>query len=242
MQKESLLNLMKSKIILDKYSAQEIKNGDSVVVFNTESIYHFYHNQEYKDYVNQCSHISIDGIGIKIVLQILDFSISRFHGPELLNSLLIRKNKSFIIVAGGGEQNNILSTRGLIERYIELPYTDNVKEISNELIRNIQISSLDSNKNNILLLSLGLPKQELVAKKILDFYKSGECQIPLPSSVVPIGAAIDFISGAKRRSGRLWQIFGLEWLPRLIREPRMLGRIFKSILGCGLMLKIELFK
>lgn len=40
----------------------------------------------------------------------------------------------------------------------------------------------------------------------------------------PIGAAFDFYIGRIRRAGPAWQNLGLEWLPRLVQEPRRLWR------------------
>jgi len=40
----------------------------------------------------------------------------------------------------------------------------------------------------------------------------------------PIGAVFDFYAGSIKRAGSGWQKFGLEWLPRLLQEPRRLWR------------------
>lgn len=40
----------------------------------------------------------------------------------------------------------------------------------------------------------------------------------------PIGAVFDFYAGSVKRSHPLFQRMGLEWLPRLIRQPRRLWR------------------
>ena len=39
-----------------------------------------------------------------------------------------------------------------------------------------------------------------------------------------VGAAFDFLSGQKRRAPGWMQRHGLEWLFRLLQEPRRLGR------------------
>jgi N-acetylglucosaminyldiphosphoundecaprenol N-acetyl-beta-D-mannosaminyltransferase len=45
-----------------------------------------------------------------------------------------------------------------------------------------------------------------------------------PSTFVAVGAAFDFISGAKRQAPVWMQERGLEWAYRLVHEPRRLGR------------------
>lgn len=42
--------------------------------------------------------------------------------------------------------------------------------------------------------------------------------------VMGVGGAIDVVSGITRRAPRLWQRLGLEWLYRLLQEPRRLFR------------------
>jgi len=42
--------------------------------------------------------------------------------------------------------------------------------------------------------------------------------------ICPVGAVFDFYAGTVRRSGEFWIRMGLEWLPRLLREPKRLWR------------------
>ena len=42
--------------------------------------------------------------------------------------------------------------------------------------------------------------------------------------ICAIGAAFDFYAGTVKRPGKFWIRMGLEWLPRLLREPRRLWR------------------
>ncbi|MBU4184796.1 MAG: WecB/TagA/CpsF family glycosyltransferase [Proteobacteria bacterium] len=37
-----------------------------------------------------------------------------------------------------------------------------------------------------------------------------------------IGAVFDFYAGTKKRSSDFWITIGLEWLPRLLKEPKRL--------------------
>jgi N-acetylglucosaminyldiphosphoundecaprenol N-acetyl-beta-D-mannosaminyltransferase len=236
---ESLISLIKSKTILDELAVSYLEAGNSVVIFNTESIYHFYHNIEYKNYVDQCTHIAIDGIGVKIILQLFGCKISRFHGPDFLNCLLNQKDHISLVTAGGSTKNNQLVQEGLLEKYIELPYTNNLDEIMMVLSQAILASPFRHPENIGLLISLGLPKQELIASKFIAHRIKEPSRVFDNITIIPIGAAIDFLTGAKKRSSKIWQLTGTEWLPRLIREPRMFPRIIKSILGIILIIKNE---
>lgn len=83
---------------------------------------------------------------------------------------------------------------------------------SNEEILN----QINHSESDILFLGLGTPYQE---KWIATLGK--KCNIPVQISV---GSGIDFLSGAYKRAPRIFRILGLEWLFRLIREPKRLWK------------------
>ena len=61
------------------------------------------------------------------------------------------------------------------------------------------------------------PKQEKWVHQHRD-----KLNVPL---ICPVGAVFDFYAGTVQRSGEFWIRMGLEWLPRLLREPK---RLWKS--------------
>jgi N-acetylglucosaminyldiphosphoundecaprenol N-acetyl-beta-D-mannosaminyltransferase len=79
-----------------------------------------------------------------------------------------------------------------------------------ELARRIHDLDVD-----VVWIGLGTPKQDHFVN---DFAKrSGR-------ACVAVGAAYDFLSGAKKQAPRWMQLRGLEWLFRLVTEPRRLWR------------------
>jgi N-acetylglucosaminyldiphosphoundecaprenol N-acetyl-beta-D-mannosaminyltransferase len=42
--------------------------------------------------------------------------------------------------------------------------------------------------------------------------------------IASIGAVFDFYAGTVKRSGKIWIKLGLEWLPRLLRNPNRLWK------------------
>ena len=68
---------------------------------------------------------------------------------------------------------------------------------------------------DIVWVGLGTPKQDVFVHHFRH---------RAPSTFVAVGAAFDFISGAKRQAPVWMQERGLEWAYRLAREPRRLGR------------------
>ncbi len=70
----------------------------------------------------------------------------------------------------------------------------------------------------ILLSCLSFPKQELFAADVRAARQDKG------GVILCVGAAIDFLSGTLPRAPDGWQRLGLEWLHRLLSEPRRLWR------------------
>jgi N-acetylglucosaminyldiphosphoundecaprenol N-acetyl-beta-D-mannosaminyltransferase len=69
---------------------------------------------------------------------------------------------------------------------------------------------------HVVWVALGCPKQELWMARNAAFLG-----VPM---MVGIGAAFDFLAGDKKRAPRWIQDAGLEWLFRLLSEPRRLWK------------------
>ena len=70
---------------------------------------------------------------------------------------------------------------------------------------------------NVLLVGVGAPKQE---KWIMKYRQ----QMPGVKLFMALGATIDFEAGTLQRAPLMWQKIGMEWLYRVIKEPK---RLFK---------------
>jgi len=73
----------------------------------------------------------------------------------------------------------------------------------------------------VLILALGHPKQELLASHLV------ENPVKNLSLVLCFGASVDFIVGTQTRAPKLFQKMGLEWLYRLLTNPK---KFFKRYL------------
>jgi N-acetylglucosaminyldiphosphoundecaprenol N-acetyl-beta-D-mannosaminyltransferase len=69
---------------------------------------------------------------------------------------------------------------------------------------------------DVVWIGLGVPKQDLAGEALRE--------LGAAPAIVCVGAAFDFVSGVKRRAPAWMQRIGLEWLHRLLSEPRRLWR------------------
>lgn len=68
----------------------------------------------------------------------------------------------------------------------------------------------------LLLVGMGMPRQEAWILENLDGLDAG--------AILDVGACMDFVAGAVKTPPRWVGRLGLEWLVRLVHEPRRLGR------------------
>jgi N-acetylglucosaminyldiphosphoundecaprenol N-acetyl-beta-D-mannosaminyltransferase len=85
------------------------------------------------------------------------------------------------------------------------------RELNEEVVRKIRAA-----KPDVLFVALGTPKGEIWAWEHKD-----AAGVPV---TICCGAALDFISGNKKRAPRWLQKLGLEWFYRVIHDPRRLWK------------------
>ncbi len=145
--------------------------------------------------------------------------VHRCPGPDLMETAAARAardGRTFALVGGGPGTAEALRD-ALIARHPGLeiaaavmpPYGDWTDEESRELVDVMKNSGAD-----IVWLGVSAPKQEVWACR-------WAAEIGRP--VVCVGAAFDFLSGRKPRAPLWMRTVGLEWLFRLLSEPRRLG-------------------
>lgn len=77
------------------------------------------------------------------------------------------------------------------------------------------IALVNAVQPDVLVLGLGAPKQEL-------WVHAAQAQLRVKTALC-VGATIDFIAGEKARAPKWMQRAGLEWLHRVMSEPRRLA-------------------
>jgi N-acetylglucosaminyldiphosphoundecaprenol N-acetyl-beta-D-mannosaminyltransferase len=145
----------------------------------------------------------------------------RVAGSDLVPLLLrIAAQKQYrVYFLGGTEEATKKAVENLGRQHPNLqisghysPPFSRLLEMDHEAIRNrIQAAAPD-----FLFVSFGCPKQE---KWISMHYRS----LGVPVSV-GVGATIDFLAGTAKRAPRWMRRTGLEWIHRMLQEPRRLGK------------------
>lgn len=78
------------------------------------------------------------------------------------------------------------------------------------------VTSINKSNADIIIVAFGAPKQE---KWLKEYLPQTCCKIG-----IGLGGTFDFIAGTRKRAPEFFRKFGLEWLFRLIQEPKRIKR------------------
>jgi len=84
------------------------------------------------------------------------------------------------------------------------------------------VRRINDSKPHLLLVAYGAPQQDLWIEKYL-------LKMPSVRLAMGVGGTFDFIAGVQKRAPVFLQRIGLEWLWRLIHEPKRFKRILNAI-------------
>ena len=93
------------------------------------------------------------------------------------------------------------------------PYKPEFSDEENEAM----ISAINHSNPDLLWIGMTAPKQEKWAYTHLD-------RLDVHCHIGTIGAVFDFFAGTVKRAPERWQRVGMEWLYRLLSEPRRMWR------------------
>lgn len=185
-----------------------------VITLNAEIVYKAQNNQQLLQIINGADLVTPDGIGIVWAGRRLGYDFKeRVSGIDLLMHLCeaapARGWRIYLLGSAPGIAN--AAAQRLIERFPGLV----ICGIHHGYFNNDDIPALladiSQSYPDILLVSLGAPKQELW----INTYKY---DLAIPVSI-GVGGSLDVIAGIKQRAPG-WMIkMNLEWLYRLLAEP-----------------------
>jgi len=181
-------------------------------------------DEEFRNILNQADLCLCEGRGLWLMTKFLGKRIKEpINGIELIYKLnqesRIRNQTIFLF---GGTQEVVEKTKKKLGE--KIVGAENGYQDYNSVIKKINLA-----KPEILLVGLGSSKQE---KWIYENLK----KMPSVKLAIGVGGAFDFISGRIKRAPRILQKIGMEWLWRLMMQPKRIKRIFKGVNGLLLLI------
>ena len=144
----------------------------------------------------------------------------RVYGPELTLYVLEKASidKLNIFLYGSTEDTLKKFKNFILKNYTGIKicgiHIDRFRDSTNQEDME-DIKKINNSKANIVLVGRGCPRQEIWVSDHIN---------KINAPMLAVGAAFDFHAGKLKQAPKIIQDYGLEWLYRLIQEPRRLWK------------------
>jgi N-acetylglucosaminyldiphosphoundecaprenol N-acetyl-beta-D-mannosaminyltransferase len=201
---------------------EEGKEGGFIAVANTHVVMESQQDVSFKQLINSADLCVPDGMPLIWCGRLRGHSLRRrVYGPELMLTFCretVTKGYRHFFYGGAADALNELVERlrescpGIqIAGAYSPPFRPLTREEDDEIIERINLA-----RSDVLWVGLGCPKQE---RWIHDHRERLKV-----AAMVAVGQAFDLLSGRKKPAPTWMSENGLEWVYRLIQEPRRLWR------------------
>lgn len=162
-----------------------------------------------------------DGIGVLKDGKKIGYNIEeRITGIDIANELLKFGNEQKKSIYLFGSKQEVIDSMKIVikEQYPNLKlvgtsngYVTDKDKVFDEIVKL---------EPDIVLVALGIPLQEMLIYKHLNRFKKG--------IFVGVGGSFDVMSGMKKRAPKIFIKLNLEWLYRIMKEPKRFKRFYDS--------------
>ena len=206
-------------VLLDQF-IQEGKRAHCAFAANPEKNFSIMSDKKLYEVFNSADLLIPDGIGMVIAARILtNKRVSRVPGVELMEKLCnLSERKGYgIYVYGASEDVNKKAVEELKRRYKDIKIVGRSNGYIKQNEMNNLIKKINDSHAKILFLALGSPRQE-------KWYADHKNRLTSVKLCQGVGGSLDVLSGNVKRAPLWWRNRNLEWLYRLIKEPKRIKR------------------
>ncbi len=191
------------------------KKHHPVAFINAHCLNIAYKNSVYREILKKCSAVFADGIGAKIGAKMLGTCVEENVNGTDMFPLLARRPYRIYLLGGSPEvaQKALENARKINGRAEFVGCSDGFFKMKNETELFTELAAL---KPDIVLVAMGVPKQEMWIKEHLE-------NLP-PCVAIGVGGLLDFVSERIPRAPIWMRKCNIEWCFRLYQEP---VRLFK---------------
>ncbi len=206
------------KIIKDENELASIvkesfnKNSNLLLTYFNQNCYNYYiSHSNYRDLIDKRFTVYLDGIGIYFALKYLGYdSVENFNASDFNNYLFdfFAKESKRVFLIGGDFLKEKIFEKAKTDCIDLVGYSSGFFE--NKDYENL-VRSIRSAVPHIVIIGMGVPKQELLAAELSKSITVDE--------IICVGNFLEFYFGTKSRIPKVLRNLGIEWLFRLITEP-----------------------
>jgi N-acetylglucosaminyldiphosphoundecaprenol N-acetyl-beta-D-mannosaminyltransferase len=191
----------------------------SIFAINPEKVIAAERNRELRDCLNASEFLIPDGIGVVLAARSRGARIhARVTGSELMPRLcaLAAKRGYRVFLFGAREETNARAAQCLVEAYPGLIIAGRSHGYVGDTDMADVVAKINAAAPQFLFVALGSPKQE---QWVTRYRRELNVNV-----IQGVGGTFDVIAGSVRRAPDTWIALNLEWLYRLVSNPRRLLR------------------
>lgn len=200
------------------------ENHCHVMTPNSEMLVEAAHNPDFGN-VLRCTALNLpDSIGLVWMARLTGQKIpERVAGVDVVDCLckeLGPDTRVFFLGGGvgvGGKAAEFLRTWNASLNIVGVHAGSPRDEDAEDILRRVNAA-----KPHLLLVAFGAPKQDLWIAKYLH-------RMPSVRLAMGVGGTFDYFAGVQKRAPVVFRRVGMEWLWRLIREPKRFTRIWNAV-------------
>lgn len=199
-----------------------IKNREHrhIITLNAEIIYRAQHEPKLKEVINAADLVTPDGAGVVWASKKLGSPLpERVTGIDLMLEIVkeaaVKGWKIYLYGAAPGVAE--LAAENLKQKYKNLKIVGTQNGFISSDKMPALLADIKAKNPDVLFVALGAPRQEYWIREHLE-----ELNVPVS---IGVGGSFDVIAGKVKRAPKIFQNLKLEWLYRLIKEPRRFGRM-----------------
>lgn len=214
---------MPETIALLEDKIEELR-GNYICVSNVHTTIMAYEDEEYRKVQNSAAIALPDGKPLSAYSRKHGFAeAERVTGPDLMGEMFARENGMRHYFYGGSPQTIEVLEKKLKEKYPHLQIAGMMSPPYRKLSEEedaADIAAMNEAKPDIIWVGLGAPKQENWMYRHRD---------QVNGVMIGVGAGFDYHAGTIKRAPMWMQRASLEWLYRLLQDPkRLFGRYMKT--------------
>jgi exopolysaccharide biosynthesis WecB/TagA/CpsF family protein len=210
--------LLSDPEIIAKKVFNSISKQKSLVLtyFNQHCFNIYIENQDYRDLIDNKFTAYQADLGVYLAKRFLNHIAARRIESTAMNEKLlgeiINKNIPIVIIGGDFEETFVaeeakkkgINLASYIKGFFNLDQMDEI------------VNSLSNRNMQVFFIGMGVPKQESFANILAKKFPN--------KVIICVGIFFEYYFGTIKRAPQFFQKFGIEWLFRLLYEPRRLWR------------------
>lgn len=206
------------------FEFKRLYNGGTssqIVTPNAEIMQNCLENEKLKNVINSAALVIPDGVGVVLASKILKTGrLEKVAGIDLAYAILphIEADEKKLFLLGSKQQIVELAADKIRQMCPKI----NICGIENGYFKDDEkvIGEINESGADVVFVCLGAPRQQ----ELWIHNNKGKCCAKV---MIGLGGTFDVMAGAVKRAPKIFIKLGLEWLYRLLKEPKRFFRMLK---------------